>query len=138
MPSFKEQLAYGKVAENQLAEYLRSQGETVEMAPDGLFSGYDLTANGKHYECKRDRYTDKTGNMCIEHHCSGKESGISVTTADFWHYQSETKNWLIPTEVLRAYIDEKRYHKDIKCGNGFLARAYLFKSDLFKQYEFNM
>lgn len=138
--TFNSDLKFGQETEYKLKKYLETKGEIVTMAPSGKFKPYDLISNGIKYECKSDRMTHRTGNICIEHTCNQKPSGITSTESDFYIYRTLTDTYKIPTARLRKEIIDKRYHRDIKCGDGWRAQAYLFKASLFddcKLEDFN-
>ena len=130
-------LALGEACQEELVQLLGCKDYTMST---GCFKEYDLIADGLKYEVKADRLTQKYGNLCIEYECNGKPSGISSTEADKWAYfvlDSDTEYtdcYLIPTEVIKAAIAEKKYHRVTSGGDGHRAQLYLFRRDLFKDY----
>jgi uncharacterized protein YuzE len=135
---FVKCVGYGKEAEHKAAELFLY--DEIEYAPTKC-AEWDLVLtidNEKTYlEVKRDKYLDKTGNICIEYGSNGKASGIAITTADFYLYMNDdmSKVWMIDTDYIRKMISKKKYHRDIKCGFGYLSRAYLFDVSLFEDFK---
>lgn len=135
---FVKSVSYGKEAELKVPELFLY--DHLEYAPTKC-AEYDmvLTIDGEkvYLEVKRDRYLDKTGNICIEYASNGKPSGISVTKADHYLYMNDqmSQAWLIDTDYIKSLINDKKYHRDIKCGFNWLSRAYLFDKELFDQYK---
>lgn len=135
---FVRSVGYGKEAEYKAAELFLY--DEIEYAPTKC-SEWDLVLTIDHektyLEVKRDKYLDRTGNICIEYASNGKDSGISVTTADFYLYMNDAMDrvWMIETDYIRQLIADKKYHRDIKCGFNWLSRAYLFSIDLFEDFK---
>ena len=72
----------------------------------------DLLHGGKTVEVKteRDQWA-QTGNICIEHECYGKPSGINATTADVWIQNLVKDGELIcslmfPTDKLKQILND--------------------------------
>jgi hypothetical protein len=108
----------------------------------GKFKAYDIIdEDGTKYEVKSDRWTFKTGNICIEFECNKKPSGISSTESDFYFYYVilpsplEPILYKIPTSDIRTMVEEKKYNKIMNGGDGFRSKFYLFKEDLFTKYR---
>ena len=131
-------LAYGKIAEQKAQELFLY--DKIEYAPTKC-AEYDfmMTMNDSdvYFEVKRDRYMDKTGNICIEYESNGKLSGIAITKADYWLYFNDDMNeiYLIDVVYIKKCIEKMKYHKNIKCGYNWLSRAYLFDKNIFKKYR---
>ena len=92
------------------------------------------------YEVKADRLAFKTGNICIEYMCSDKLSGINTSTSNFYAYFFERNDkthvlYVIPTEEIRNKIKDKLYIKDMKGGDGWRSRFYLFKLSVFEEFK---
>lgn len=138
--SFVKCLAYGKNGEKLAKTFFTDVDEIVD-APNGKFSEWDFyVIKGnvkKYYECKRDTYTTRTGNILIEFESNNKASGISVTTADYYIYlvDGEEVYYMIPVDVLKSMIEDGKYHKKQKGGYKWLAHFYLFKRELFEDYK---
>jgi hypothetical protein len=131
-------VAYGKVAEYKVEELFLY--DKIEYAPTKC-AEYDvmLTMNDVDvfFEVKRDSRMDNTGNICIEYESNSKPSGIAVSKADYWVYFNHNMDevYLIDTKYIRECIAKKKYHRNIKCGYGWLARAYLFDKEIFAKYR---
>jgi hypothetical protein len=110
----------------------------------GKFKPYDvIDEKGIKYEVKADRWTYKTHNLCIEFECNNKPSGITSSEADYYmYYIVNTDNkekpyeyvLKIPSDDIRALIEDKKYHKVQKGGNGWRSKFYLFRDTLFEKY----
>ena len=89
----------------------------------------------KTVEVKRDKHTDRTGNVFIETYCNKVESGINISTADYWAYLTKTMLYWIKSIDLKLCILEneipegKNYMID-----GKIIDAYLIPVDIFKTY----
>ena len=111
--------ALGKVGERFVQQILLSAGiDTEENYDEELLIEYDLECKiGKKkftVECKVDRYSEKSGNICLEYWDCKKDqpSGINATTADIYIYVLPDGNnltvWAIATKNL------KKFYKDVK------------------------
>ena len=137
---FVSDLKFGNIYEKDVLKRLSSNAVLVK----GKCKPCDIVDGDIKYECKSDRYTFTTHNLCIEFECSNKESGIMATESDFYFYyviNTENKESLfekvykIPTTVIREMIADKKYHKIQKGGDGWKSKFYLFRENLFSQYE---
>ena len=135
--------AQGDKYEAELLKYISYK--TLEKA-DGYMPEWDIKATDEKggsitYEVKSDDIGGRTGNMCVEHSASGRPSGISLTTADWWanftilNEGLSYRLHLIPTSVIKKLIEEKKYTRDIKGGEGFKSQFYLFPLKMFSEYE---
>jgi hypothetical protein len=137
--SFVKCLKFGKEGEEIAKKYFSNYDEVID-APNKKFSEWDFGVRWsqltKYFEVKRDTYTTKTGNMCIEFESNNIPSGISLTTAEYYIYlvEGEDSVYVIPTNVIKKMIDDKKYHRVQKGGYKFLSHFYLFKRELFSQY----
>lgn len=116
------------------------------------------------YEVKSDRLACRTGNLAIEYQCNAKPSGISTSQSDFYVYyivgslaegernrsgggseplrrepsgesgRSGERVYIIPTSDLKQFIEEKRYSRKVRGGDGWKSEMYLFSLDLFSEY----
>lgn len=130
---FQKNLDTGHLYEKKALKYL--EYDSVEHM-EGYFKEYDfiITKDNKEYkiEVKSDKQSQHTGNMVIEYECSGKPSGISSTTADFWIYfvVYTDENWKpikhkvykIPIEDLKELVNDCR---KVRGGDGYRSRMYL-------------
>lgn len=91
------------------------------------------------FEVKADRRTKDTGNIAIEFRCRGKDSGITTTRADYWVYfiDGTERCLLIPTDKLKEAIDQKKWSRTVRGGDGFAAEMYLFKESVFSEFLFS-
>lgn len=115
-------------------KYIQSQGN---------FKEYDLKIYHKPkryntYEVKADKQINIYGNICIEYECRNKPSGISTSTARYWAL-FECKDalytlYIIPSKIIREYIEKKKYKRDCKGGDDYASKLYLFDKNLFKDY----
>jgi len=104
---------------------------------EGNFSEYDIMIPEieKTVEVKRDKHSDRTGNVFIETYCNKIESGINASTADYWAYLTKTMLYWIKSNELKICILEnnipegKNYMID-----GKIIDAYLIPIDIFKNY----
>ena len=137
--TFKKDLEFGKKYELKLIEILKPTKYKIK---EGCFKPYDIKIyEGNHkiyYEVKTDRYTNKTNNVCIEHECSNKPSGINTTRADFYAYFVVKPDgqdlYIIPTIYIKEIIEKKLYHKNISGGDGLRSKFYLFNKNIFDAY----
>ncbi len=138
--SFTKCLAFGKEGEEYAKKIFTDYDEIVD-APAKKFSEWDFYVRYGdkkiYYEVKRDTYTSKTGNICIEFESNGKASGISLTTADYYIYivDGEDTMYVIPVEDIKLLISKEKYHKKQKGGFKWLSHFYLFKRELFDAYK---
>ncbi len=138
--SFTKCLAYGKEGEEYAKRLFNGYDELIN-APDGKFSEWDFCLrygdDKKFYEVKRDTYTSKTGNICIEFESNSIPSGISVTTADYYIYivEGEPVVYIIPVEDIKLMIAKEKYHRKMKGGYRWLSHFYLFRRELFDSYK---
>ena len=90
----------------------------------------------KQIEVKTDRVCQRTGNVFVEFESRGKESGINITTANYWVYCLWTEKFkeqtyiFIPTRRLKKLIKEKEYRIS-NGGDNWTSKGYLVpKEDL--------
>lgn len=108
----------------------------------GRFKDYDIIdEDGVKYEVKSDRWTFKTGNVCIEFECNRKPSGITSSKSDFYFYYVVFPEPLpptlykIPTIDIRTMIENKQYDKIKIGGDNYKSKFYLFSENLFQKYR---
>jgi hypothetical protein len=86
-----------------------------------------LGVSAAQMEVKRDSHTVRTGNLFFETQCSGKDSGINVTTADWWCSIADVDRkpvavFIFATELLRQNLSRLialgRIHKKHGIGDG--------------------
>jgi hypothetical protein len=120
---FEDDLKFGNIYESLLLNYIPDDFDEIEMSPnDKKFKPWDLRVSKQNYVCKyevkADRWTNKTGNFCIEYECFNQASGIATTEADVWAYfvvKSNTDQdcYLIPVKYIKSLIEEGSYKKMI-------------------------
>jgi hypothetical protein len=114
--------------------------DTCEIAK-GKFKDWDikLTHEGTtiYVEVKCDRKANETGNLAIEFECSGQPSGVSATKADYWvHFvKGQPYYYMIPIEDLKQAIQDKKYTRTVKGGDGWRANMYLFPMNVFNDFR---
>lgn len=120
---FLKDKAYGEMAEHAVAEGLKVVGlAEVQFIKNNKC---DLEYNIK-FEVKRDGMAKKTGNVAVEFECNGKPSCLSVTEAQIWIYQIGEDFWWVPTDDLKAYLnDETIKHKIVMGGDGNRSKLLL-------------
>lgn len=137
--TFKSDLEFG---EEYQVKYVNYKGLKNYIIKKGKFKPYDirdLETNIK-YEVKTDRYTHKTGNMCIEFMCNNQPSGITSTEAEwyaYWIYRPDGKDELyeIPVADIKEMIKQKKYFREQNGGDGFRSKFYLIKKEHFEKYK---
>lgn len=106
---------------------------------EGFFQG--IVKSGK-IECKRDRLAHKTGNVFIEYRCRGKDSGLSMTEAEWWAIGIENKHGDIETAILASVpwlkakcrqVAKKYPRRNINGGDDNAAQGVLLKLDDFRE-----
>lgn len=109
---------------------------------EGLCKGWDLmTMDNIQYEVKVCRRWRQTGNLLVEFGCTGKRSGISTTTSDYWAFYQLGKgdDWikviLIPTYILKELIEKKRYHRIYYGAEYKQSDFFLFKENVLDEYK---
>lgn len=153
--NFKLDLPIGKRGESIWVEYITSVcgGEYLEECNT---NEWDIKLQSRKkstykYEVKNDVYIAPgrrlpngyyakgfdTGNIFIEFQCRGKDSGILVTTADYWvnlfNYFNEF--WVIPVHKLKKLIGENNFHTTERSGDdGSNTCGYLIPREKFKEH----
>ena len=142
--TFINDLNFGKSYEEiTINKFLQKENNNYKLS-SGKFKPYDIIneSTGEKYECKSDRWTYRTGNVCIEFQYKNADSGISSTESDFYFYyvvneKSDKKYervYKIPTDFIRQLITEKKYHKIQNGGDNWKSKFYLFKELIFSSY----
>lgn len=138
--SFIKLLKFGKEGEEYAKTFFKNYDEIIE-APPGKWSFWDFGIRygdiTLFYEVKRDTYTIKTGNFCIEFESNGIPSGINITQADYYIYivEGEEAIYIIPVTDIKRMIEDDKYHQKRKLGYKYLSNCYLFKRELFERYR---
>lgn len=136
--NFKKDIVLGEEGENVILKDLLSMGGTFDS--DNKTNSHDLIVKFKNreysYECKTD-FFDDTGNMFIETHCRGKESGILVTKADWFvtYFKKNNEIWYIKTAKLKEILNGHEHKKTTQSGDansetqGYLLNKNMFRND---------
>jgi hypothetical protein len=136
--TFHADLAFGQSYEKKAIEIL-GNGKLV-LPPPGIFSAWDFQHDGVSYECKADRLSARTGNLCIEYECSNRPSGISTTQADYWFIfvirSSGYTLYKIPVGVLRELLTRdgvRKWHTDRGKSKFFLVPMTDYSDFIFRE-----
>lgn len=139
--NFVSCLVLGQYYEQQYIEHRKFTN--VHHPKDKCFKDYDfknLDTNFS-YEVKADKRAKDTGNLFIEFECSGIESGINSTKANYWiHFI--TKDDVFKSESFikikcKKLIDiiNKNNYRISKGGDNYKARGFLVPVEDLKQYS---
>lgn len=105
--NFRQDLVIGEAGEEILIKDLESMGAVYDSNNKNNTHDIIVIFKGKKisYECKTDIFDD-TGNMFIETHCRGKESGVNVTKAEWFvmYFQQLKEIWYIKTDKLKEIL----------------------------------
>jgi hypothetical protein len=133
---FHNDLAFGQTYE-KIAISTLGNGN-VELPPPGKFSPWDFRHNNIAYECKADRQSARTGNLCIEYEHTNIPSGISITQADYWFYfvvrGDDYTLYKIPVQLLRGLADRPGVRRWFTDGGN--SRFYLVPLNEYKEFIF--
>jgi hypothetical protein len=103
--------------------------QTFELKTD-VYCIPDRILNGKTIKGK------DTGNIFIEFHCRGKDSGIKVTQADWFVYYFKYLGelWLIKVDDLKDLIEKNNFRVGIGGDPGSNSSGYLIPKKKFRQH----
>lgn len=140
MNKFYNDLMNGRTYEIKLLSHVE---HVKYIQSKGYFKEYDLKIYHKPkryntYEVKSDKQINIYGNICIEYECNNKPSGITTSTARYWAI-FEPKDtlytlYIIPSKIIREYIEDKKYFKDCMGGDNKLSKLFIFDKTLFKDF----
>jgi hypothetical protein len=136
--SFREDLLLGEKYQRLFLDLI--VWEKSEMAT-GNFSPWDCRVwNGDEevsFEVKADRKARFSNNIVIEFECSGRPSGINVTQSDYWVYFIVGTGiyYMIPIDELRAAINNQKYTRKVRGGDGYRSQMYLFPAEVFSDFR---
>ena len=140
-------LKEGNKGEIVIAEYLsnRRDYDIVEYRND---SKYDFMLKKDDttitFEVKTDRYEylkkTITGNMFIELSCSGRDSGIMVTEADYfvYYFPDKEKAYLIERNRLKDLIQSEDIPSSMQAGDGGRVTGKKLNVRRYKEYFITM
>lgn len=140
--NFKKDLVLGQDGEVVIREFLESKGLTfVDSNHDNKYDIKLLKNNVPvTYEIKTDvicNPTFDTGNLFVEFRCRGKESGISVTEADWFvnYFPFLNEIWFIKSDNLKELINNNNFHVIKNAGDRYSeTHGYLINRKKFKEH----
>ncbi len=161
--NFTNDNVIGKVGEKMATQYLTEHRGLIfcgESEDRKDLKGWDLEFKKEEkkfrYEVKTDVYIipgkwfqpngwknkiwvegKDTGNIFIEFHSRGVESGISTTTADVWmnFFFHLDELWIIPVDKLRKIISENNFPVSEESGDiNSHTKGYLIPREQFKEH----
>lgn len=137
---FAEDLEYGEFWERKAIQMLKAD---AVRKMEGKFAAFDYVVckngNIELVEIKADRYCLKSGNIAIECHCNGKDSGIFITKADYWLIVLPSKEpvyYKVPVHVLKKMIERQEYSEIKAGGDNHSNIMFLFKKECFNDFIF--
>ena len=131
---FNKLISQAHKLEDEFIELLRNEDDTVYIpSRTTKFSDYDFSINNIKYEIKLDNYMSKTNMMLCEFKSRGKESGISITKADYYGIKSGDKYYIIPVQYIKDLILNNSF-RVIETGYKKYSSCYLISAHYFKQY----
>jgi hypothetical protein len=139
MNKFNKDLKFGNEFENKFCSIFKLTDYEIKK---GKFLPYDVIDNTTQikYEVKADRYTYKTGNICIEFECNNKPSGINTSESDYYIYfvvcpNDEYDLYKIPTKSIKRRIKTNLYKKVMYGGDNNASKFYLFDKMHFEKFK---
>ena len=136
--NFNKDLILGEEGEEVIIKDLLTMGANYDSNNKNNTHDIIVTYLGRKisYECKTD-FFDDTGNMFIETSCRGKESGISVTKADWFvtYFKVLNEIWYIKTAKLKEILSNHDHKKATQSGDlgsdteGVLLNKNMFRDD---------
>jgi len=138
--NFKKDILVAHRTEKEIALYLENRYGAKIISFENT-NKYDIKAEIRNrtitFEVKEDFICKTTGNVGVEFKCRGKDSGISVSLADYYIYKLHTSSYgiqyvLHKTDVLKDMINNRLYSRIVNGGDkGSNSMNYLFKYDAF-------
>jgi hypothetical protein len=133
---FKKDIVIGEEGEQVMLEDLIAMGATYDSCNKNNSHDIIVTRKGKNisYECKTDFFHD-TGNMFIEFSCRGKDSGISVTQAEWFvtYFKQLNEIWYIKTSKLKDILKNHEHKVAEQSGDaGSNTMGYLLNKNMFR------
>jgi len=135
--SFEEEVT--KLLKGYLDDFVFITNKTKEydILVSDTFENVSNNSKNVTFEVKNDLMATKTGNVAIEYECRGEESGLVVTTADWWVHGIDGIPYFITVDKLRE-ICLLATKKVIGGDKGSSTKLYLIKIDDFKKHCINM
>ena len=128
--SFESDLERGHKIEDLILGLIRIKYPSAHRI-EGKFSDFDIFVPEQdiRVEVKYDPRSNDTGNYFIEKTDGGKDSGISVTTSDWWvHVDREYVVWIL-TDTLKFLIWDLGVSETSFPIDGKVKTGYLIKRD---------
>lgn len=133
---YKEDLPYGEVGEMFVLNIINKK-YPMGYKMEGNFSEFDIMIPEIEMtvEVKRDKNTDRTGNVFIETYCNKVESGINISKADYWAYLTKSMLYWIKSTSLKLCISKYEIpeYKNLQI-DGKIIDAYVIPVNIFKNY----
>ena len=109
---YNRDLPYGEVGEKVVLDLIKLKYPKAHKIT-GNHSEYDIMIpeTNKTVEVKRDAISHLTGNAFIETRCNGTESGLNITTADYWTYMTNEKICLVTPHDIRLCIEHNNINE---------------------------
>jgi len=106
---FEDDLETGMIAEARILSKVQGR-YPLAFQMQGKVKAFDIFVPEvmRGIEVKNDSKAHETGNVFIEYECDGCGSGITTTLAHTWVYCTKEKEYWIPVEALRNYIEESK------------------------------
>lgn len=138
---FDDDLEFGKQAETLVRDVLKVSGwqdtKLNEAADYATKKAYDLINWRFKCEVKYDRKYETTGNIFIELSCSGIDSGVWATEAEYWVFVTHEGGWVIPVRQLRFLLKHDRKnlgtHREYS-GDGGRVRGITYPKEWMKKH----
>ena len=136
--AFDDDLKAGHRSEDRVLHIIQKRYSQAKRI-DGKHSPYDIIVPelGITVEVKGDYVSQKTNNIVIEvNHPIGKQSGLLVTTADWWvHDTGKELIWIKPKRIEECITVHNFPSKDIKGrGDRHPKRVYLIPVDTYRTF----
>lgn len=130
---FKDDLIFGQSGEDLVLAILSKKHPNAKRIL-GYSKDGDIDCGNFLVEVKYDRRAIETGNLCVEHHFNGKESGILTSKARFWVFVLSPNEIYLATPLLLQTLPRK----DIEFTHtGNVMQAYLIKKELVPVFSLN-
>jgi hypothetical protein len=138
--NFKKDIKLGEKGEMVVLNDLISSG--AKLISNNKDNKFDLLVNyydrNIKYEVKTDVYVSPgydTGNMFVEYKCRGKDSGITVTEADWFvtYFVHFGEIWYIKTNKLRELINNNNFISGIGGDIDSKSTGYLIPREKFRK-----
>ena len=131
---FKKLIQNAHLLENEFIELLSKEDDKVIIPTrTSPFSDYDFMINDAKYEIKLDNNISKNNMMFCEFKSRGKQSGISITKADYYGIKSGNTYYLIPVKYIKDLILNNSF-KVIQTGYNKYSSCYLISANNFKEF----